>query len=208
MDAASELELLRAILETQRLVDECQGDIDAVMDVVVERSLALTGADQAVVELVEGPKPIGWSAVGASPAIVASRMEVVMRLPVSGEHVGTLAVRSASEGAFDDHDLELLDALGDLVANVVHHARVVAERDERARRDDLTGLANRRHLLDRLAVALARATHTDDAVTVLFLDLDGFKPVNDTLGHRAGDQVLRAVGRAVAATVRPTDTVA
>jgi diguanylate cyclase (GGDEF)-like protein len=74
--------------------------------------------------------------------------------------------------------------------------------------DVLTGLANRRLLLDRLAIALARATRSAAPVTVLFLDLDGFRAVNDQLGHEAGDQVLRSVARGIVAAVRPDDTVA
>ncbi|HVL36988.1 MAG TPA: diguanylate cyclase [Burkholderiales bacterium] len=79
---------------------------------------------------------------------------------------------------------------------------------ERAHFDSLTGLANRALFLDRLAHAVQRAARAQERLAVLFLDLDGFKAINDAHGHALGDEVLRAVARALAAAVRESDTVA
>jgi diguanylate cyclase (GGDEF)-like protein len=78
----------------------------------------------------------------------------------------------------------------------------------RALHDPLTDLPNRDLLLDRLGIALARMERGGPGVAVMFLDLDGFKRVNDELGHEAGDRVLREVARRFGASVRPADTVA
>lgn len=74
--------------------------------------------------------------------------------------------------------------------------------------DQLTGLANRALFRERLAAAIARARRQEKLVALLFLDLDGFKTVNDTLGHQVGDQLLRAVANRLSREIRETDTLA
>lgn len=77
-----------------------------------------------------------------------------------------------------------------------------------ATHDSLTGLVNRTYFLGRLEQALAAATRADVTVAVFFLDLDGFKAVNDQRGHDAGDRLLQAVAQRLHAQMRPGDTVA
>ena len=74
--------------------------------------------------------------------------------------------------------------------------------------DPLTGLANRRLLSDRMSIALIHARRNSSAMAVIFLDLDGFKQINDTLGHGVGDVLLQLVAERLLATVREEDTVA
>ena len=74
--------------------------------------------------------------------------------------------------------------------------------------DPLTGLANRRLLADRISMALFHARRNKSAMAVVYLDLDGFKQINDTLGHGAGDVLLKMVAGRLVATVREEDTVA
>lgn len=77
-----------------------------------------------------------------------------------------------------------------------------------AKHDALTGLANRLGLEERLEAALAAASRTGERIAVCFMDLDGFKPVNDTLGHDAGDEVLRIISARLRAQERACDCVA
>jgi len=74
--------------------------------------------------------------------------------------------------------------------------------------DTLTGLPNRRLLMDRLSLAIAHALRNKSTMAVMYLDLDGFKQINDTLGHDVGDTLLRMIAERLVATVRQEDTVA
>ena len=82
-----------------------------------------------------------------------------------------------------------------------------AKREYENRHDLLTGLLNRRALLEAIPVAQARASRSGKAVGMLFIDLDGFKAVNDSLGHEAGDALLREIAGRLRAGVRKTDSV-
>ena len=88
--------------------------------------------------------------------------------------------------------------------------RVILEEElrNRAWHDSLTGLANRALFTDRVDHAIARQSREGDPLAVLFLDLDDFKSLNDTMGHAAGDVLLQGVGRRLIGCVRPGDTVA
>ena len=87
-------------------------------------------------------------------------------------------------------------------------ARALAEQMcHRAEHDALTGLPNRLLLSDRLGYAIARAGRNKGLVAVLFLDLDGFKHINDSLGHSAGDKLLQSVSKRLLDCIRTPDTV-
>jgi diguanylate cyclase (GGDEF)-like protein len=86
--------------------------------------------------------------------------------------------------------------------------RQSAQLAELATHDMLTGLINRRHLMTELAQALQRAQRRGWVVALMFIDLDGFKEINDTLGHAAGDQVLKEVAARVGRHVRKEDAMA
>jgi len=93
-----------------------------------------------------------------------------------------------------------------IVAHLVARWKAALERESAlAHTDSLTGLANRRAFFDLGAVELARAHRYDHPVTLLFFDLDAFKTVNDTLGHEAGDALLRTVADVLRAHTRATD---
>ena len=104
----------------------------------------------------------------------------------------------------DGHPLHLLG----LVQETTDAKRLQADLARRALEDPLTGLANRTLLDDRLRVALARAGRHESLTGVLFLDLDGFKAINDRYGHHVGDELLKAVAERLRAVLRPADVVA
>ena len=91
---------------------------------------------------------------------------------------------------------------------LAENVRLLAAAQHSALTDPLTGLPNRRLLLDRLGQALARQTRTGKALAVLFVDLDDFKTINDGLGHEVGDEVLLRVAQRLSSAIRREDTVA
>jgi len=99
-----------------------------------------------------------------------------------------------------------------LIARISVQAQVMKESDAHLRylafHDELTGLANRALLYDRIEHALEGVARSGESVALCFGDLDGFKAVNDTLGHNVGDEVLMMVGKMIESLVRPGDTVA
>ncbi len=82
------------------------------------------------------------------------------------------------------------------------------ELEHLAQHDTLTGLPNRRRFMDRLDMALDRAKRTREGFSLLFIDIDKFKTINDSLGHAAGDAVLLAVAQRLAQSTRKVDTAA
>ncbi|NPU10530.1 GGDEF domain-containing protein [Bradyrhizobium sp. 83002] len=95
--------------------------------------------------------------------------------------------------------------LNKMLVAVMHAKR---ESDERAQRDPLTSLNNRAGLIDALHSRLTGKSGDHRGFAVLYLDLDGFKPVNDTFGHAAGDELLMIVGRTLKEIVAPSDVIA
>lgn len=126
-----------------------------------------------------------------------------------GAHGGSGAVRMHFAAGFprwEDANSDHIRTLGSVLASTEHRCREEEQSHHHATRDSLTGLLNRRGLLRETATW--RGTDTLTPVAVVFVDLNGFKDVNDTLGHATGDAVLRAAGDALRHAVRPDDLVA
>ena len=121
---------------------------------------------------------------------------------------GFLAARHTAPRTWSAADLSFLEAVVGLLGTALERSRVSEELRHRALHDDLTQLPNRALLVDRLRQALARTTRRDTRLALLFVDLDRFKRVNDTLGHRCGDQVLVTAAARLLLAVRAGDTVA
>jgi diguanylate cyclase (GGDEF)-like protein len=142
----------------------------------------------------------------AWPPGVASAATALMQ--DRGQRLGVVEAASWSERRFDSDEITFLESVANLLAAAV--ARFGAERESRhqALHDPLTGLPNRALFLDRLDHALARSKRQRTGLAVLFADLDGFKHVNDSLGHHAGDEVLVSVSARLAEALRSSDSLA
>jgi len=125
-----------------------------------------------------------------------------------GEVIGTVCAFSGQRQELTRLQLERLRDIADQAVLVLQLRDDAARLGHAATRDHLTGLPNRALFSQALAMALAKHERGSAAPTVIFLDLDRFKAVNDTYGHAAGDELLRAVAHRLLETVRATDLVA
>ncbi|HXC18068.1 MAG TPA: EAL domain-containing protein [Holophagaceae bacterium] len=122
--------------------------------------------------------------------------------------LGVLAVRPVEPRSPRPDERELMETAARIAALACEHRAMASRLTHQAHHDALTGLPNRVLLEDRLTQALAQARRNEQQVALLFIDLDGFKGVNDTLGHPAGDALLRLVAQRLASGVRASDTLA
>ncbi len=122
--------------------------------------------------------------------------------------LGALAVQSYSgDTRYTDKDKQLLQFVSTQVAAAIERKQTETWLRHIAQHDVLTHLPNRKLFDDRLQIALARARRDHDRLALLYIDLDHFKQVNDTLGHGVGDRLLHEVARRIIGCVRESDTV-
>lgn len=176
-------------------------------------------------ETLIGPAPEGMTAEEAYDAAVhpddreiydgamdglwdGDPVEVEYRLLAPDGEIRWVLDRMRPERKADDGSV----LVSGVVADISERKRIEAETRRKleyaATHDSLTGLANRASFLDHLELGVKRATRTTKNVAVLFIDLDNFKMVNDSFGHAAGDELLKAVGSRLQAAVRGMDVVA
>jgi diguanylate cyclase (GGDEF)-like protein len=121
---------------------------------------------------------------------------------------GALVARLPRTVTASDPDVVLLGELASRLSVAVGAADREQELFNRAHFDSLTGLPNRRLCYDRLGQAIAQARGEGHELAVLFIDLDGFKDINDSLGHSRGDELLRQTALRISGSLRETDTLA
>lgn len=129
---------------------------------------------------------------------------------VAGETIGSIVASVTAEPERLTVTPRLADRLKGLAAQAstaLSNARLVDQIRFQALHDTLTGLPNRALILDRTEQMLARARRSDVQVAALFIDLDGFKDVNDDLGHGVGDQLLQSVSDRLSVTMRESDSI-
>src|SRR4051794_4854577 len=138
-------------------------------------------------------------------------LQAAMAAPVheNGQPVGSLTVASFRPGrSYGQTEQDVLSAFAEHASLALTDARNFEDAMHQAFHDSLTGLPNRALFLDRLELAHARSRRSGSPIAVLFMDLDSFKNVNDSLGHAAGDELLVLVAGRLRRWLRPSDTAA
>jgi diguanylate cyclase (GGDEF)-like protein len=240
--AADEFALLAGV---QTVLANAQSDLEGLMRSTCEGALALTEAEGACIEFLEGVEVVCVAGAGAASRFVGLRLKadetitgecfrarqtlvcgdsesdsyahreacrlvgarslILVPLMDAGEAKAVLLVWSSTANAFQRHESQLLTMLANMAGIGLARAELIERLESQAVTDELTGLPNRRAWYEQLNLAIARARRTEQPLTVLILDLDGFKQVNDRQGHAAGDDLLKAVSRRWSGALRNTD---
>ena len=163
--------------------------------------------DQATV-LVDVTDPAVDGAEAALLLEDGKRALVMLPLVASGESIGLVELLSARAIDIDDDRLSLARTIANEASIALENARRYEEARELADRDPLTGFYNHRSLHERFGQEAVRARRSHRPLSLLMLDLDGFKLVNDTFGHLLGDDVLRWTADLIRRTLRASDVAA
>lgn len=169
--------------------------IPELRDTIEELALSAQDVETEFPELAEGLRSVHREALSITP------------LHGDDQRLGVLVCFFARAREFDDEFLELQRALGRQASQTLTRVRLQRELEYQALRDPLTGVLNSQSVAESLEEAVTDAALTREPLSVLFLDVDSFKAINDTYGHLAGDTVLRTLAHRLAHSVRADDVV-
>jgi len=215
--------LVRAKIWSLLLVDEASGErvFEIVVSPVAERLLG--------VRLQPGQGVAGWVAQSGEPLVIPDvsqderfyrkvddegesfQTRSIVCMPVKIKHrvLGVIElVNPFEEGGFETGDMQILESLADFAAIAIENARNYDRIQQLVITDDLTGLFNARHMHQLIDYEIDRARRYNNPVSLVFIDLDHFKRVNDSHGHLVGSRLLSQVGRFLHKHLRKVDLAA
>jgi diguanylate cyclase (GGDEF)-like protein len=195
------LSVLSAVNALIARLPERQALLEEACRIAVEKG----GFGFAEITLRDGVKEFTVSHGEAATEFPA---ELVLPLKVSPEVDGTLQLSSRAADFFDEEEKRLLNELAADLSFALHHLAQKARMDYLACHDPLTDLPNRGLFADRMAQALGAARRERRFAAAVYLDVERFRMVNDTLGRKGGDELLRETARRLRAAAREQDTVA
>ncbi len=138
----------------------------------------------------------------------ALKSHLTLPLAIEGEIIGCISLNSEQSNAFDAQDLQFFSVIGYQMAATLKHFQRFSSIKNIALYDTLTGLYNRRYFDERLGLEAQKSFYGGTALSLVMIDIDHFKRVNDTFGHTEGDKVLREIAGLLRTSVRKKDTVA
>jgi diguanylate cyclase (GGDEF)-like protein/putative nucleotidyltransferase with HDIG domain len=155
--------------------------------------------------LVNARPSADFEAAGQPSDRTSLHSALVCPLLFNERFIGTISVYHTEPSIYTDDHRRLLDRISEQAAAVIYNSMVFEQTQEDSLTDPLTGLPNTRFMFMHLTRELARAERLKTEVSLLVMDLDSFKEINDTFGHHVGDRALREVATVLRAAIRPYD---
>ena len=155
--------------------------------------------------LVNARPSADFEAAGLPSDQTSLHSALVCPLVFNERFIGTISVYHVEPSVYTDDHRRLLDRISEQAAAVIYNSIVFEQTQEDSLTDPLTGLPNTRFMFMHLTRELARAERLKSEVSLLVMDLDNFKDINDTYGHHIGDRALRDVAGVLRAAIRPYD---
>jgi diguanylate cyclase (GGDEF)-like protein len=135
----------------------------------------------------------------------ALQSALICPLVVNDRFIGVIAVYHVEPGVYTDDHRRLIDRISEQAAAVIYNSMIFEQTQNDSLTDPLTALPNTRYMFMHLTRELSRAARLKLQMSLLVMDLDGFKDINDTYGHHTGDRALREVASVLRAVTRPYD---
>src|SRR6202035_3091170 len=181
-------------------------EADVVQHLVIRNGHGLTGwVARNRRPLVNARPSADFEAAGESPDRTSLQSALVCPLVFNERFIGTISVYHTEPSVYTDDHRRLLDRISEQAAAVIYNSMVFEQTQEDSLTDTLTGLPNTRFMFMHLTRELARAERLKSEVSLLVMDLDNFKEINDAHGHHVGDRALRDVANVLRAGIRPYD---
>jgi diguanylate cyclase (GGDEF)-like protein len=189
------------------------------VDLLIVRAASARGAGYRGLALPRGMgpqwtvmqlgSPMFFAETGGDPRgchqEVNGRSGIYAPVIVQKRVIGVLSAHGSESGGFADADLSLLAIVARCLAGAIEVSHLHEQLEEMAMTDSLTGLANRRSFVERLSAEIARSRRTRSVLSIVLMDLDGFKRINDAHGHDVGDRVLIRLAEALVRSSRASD---
>jgi len=180
-------------------------DAELMRQLVLKSGQGLTGWVARNRRSLVNARPAADLEAAGLPTPTTLQSALVCPLIFDEQVIGTLAVYHTTPGFYTDDHRRLLDRVCEQAAAVIKNAMVFEKTHEASLTDPLTGLPNTRFMLTHLTRELARAERLSTEVSLIVMDIDEFKAINDTHGHHVGDRALREISQVLRSAIRPYD---
>jgi diguanylate cyclase (GGDEF)-like protein/putative nucleotidyltransferase with HDIG domain len=181
-------------------------EADTIQTLTIRNGQGLTGwVARNRRPLVNARPSADFEAAGLPSDQTSLHSALVCPLVFNERFIGTISVYHIEPSVYTDDHRRLLDRISEQAAAVIYNSIVFEQTQEDSLTDPLTGLPNTRFMFMHLTRELARAERLKSEVSLLVMDLDNFKDINDTYGHHVGDRALRDVAGVLRTAIRPYD---